>query len=208
MENSALHRHWAQSCSTSSSVIWMKGYRAPSASLLKIWNWDDWMTHLKAVLPFNMTWTDWRVGQKGTWWGLTRASVESSTWGRITTLVSTGEGLTFWKGALQRRIWVSWWTAGWPWASSGSPWCIKNSMANRSRDVILSLYSGPGTLHMESHVQFWGSQFRKGKEFLERVRQRVAKVTSGLEHLPYEERLRELGLFILREEIFSVLINI
>lgn len=81
-------------------------------------------------------------------------------------------------------------------------------MANRSRDVILSLYSGPVTLHMESHVQFWGSQFRKGKEFLERVQQRVAKVTSGLEHLPYEERLRELGLFILREEIFSVLINI
>jgi len=30
-------------------------------------NWEEeWLIHQKAVLPFSMTWTCWRVGQRGT----------------------------------------------------------------------------------------------------------------------------------------------
>jgi len=32
---------------------------------MMIQSWEDWLTHLKVVLPFNKTWTDWRVGQGG-----------------------------------------------------------------------------------------------------------------------------------------------
>jgi len=29
-------------------------------------SWEEWWIHQKAVLPFSVTWTGWRVGQRGT----------------------------------------------------------------------------------------------------------------------------------------------
>jgi len=42
-----------------------------------------------------------------------------------------------------------------------------------------------------------GPQHRKHAELLERVQRRVTKMIQGLEHLSYEDRLKELGFFSL-----------
>ena len=85
------------------------------------------------------------------------------------------------------------------WKANCNLGCICRSVARRSKEGILPLYSALVRLHLESCVQLWSPQHRKDRDLLEWVQRRATKMVRWLVHLCYEESLRELELLSLQK---------
>lgn len=73
---------------------------------------------------------------------------------------------------------------------------FRGGVTHRMKEVNVTLYSGLIRPQREYCIQIRGPQYGKEVELLER---RAPKMIQGLEHLTYEDRLKELGLFRLEK---------
>ena len=58
--------------------------------------------------------------------------------------------------------------------------CIKRSMASRSREVILPLYSELVRPHLEHCIHMWYPHYRRDKDLLDSVQRRATKIIHGM----------------------------
>ena len=87
--------------------------------------------------------------------------------------------------------------------------CIYWGITSKDRHVIVSLCSVLVKLQLEYCVHFWSPQFKKDSTTLERAERRAKAMIKGMENLPCEETLKEIGLFSLekrrlRENLIAV----
>lgn len=80
--------------------------------------------------------------------------------------------------------------------------CMERSLPRGYREVVLPLYSSLMRPPLEYCIQLWCPQQRKETDLLEQDQRWATKIIRELEHLFYEENLKELEVVQPRDESF------
>ena len=195
--------YFDQHCLTSLSVTWAVRSRAPLANLQTTPSSVVQLTHWREGMSSTGTLTGLRGGPVQTSWSATRPSARPCTQVRIILSTNAGWAENRLRAALPKKTWGCGLTRSSTWPSTCSPeskLCSgqhQRSVASRLREVILLLYSGetpPGVLRpaLEPSAQERHGPVGAGPE-------EATKMNRGMEHLSYEEGLRDLGLFSLHK---------
>ncbi|KAJ7426823.1 hypothetical protein WISP_12253 [Willisornis vidua] len=84
--------------------------------------------------------------------------------------------------------------------ASGILASLRNNVARRTRAMIVLPYnSALERPHSEYCAEFWDTHYRKAIEVLQDIQRRATRLVNGLEPMPYEEQLRQLGELLLGE---------
>ena len=73
-------------------------------------------------------------------------------------------------------------------------------MVSRLKEVILPLCSTLVRPHLEYCIQIWSPQYRRVVDLFKNIQRRATKMIQVMEHLSYEDRLRELQTLQLDNE--------
>ena len=76
---------------------------------------------------------------------------------------------------------------------------IKRTFVCRDQKTMINLYRTMVRPHLEYSVSAWSPHYKKDRILLERIQHRFTRFIPGCASLPYEERLRKLGLWSLEE---------
>ena len=74
---------------------------------------------------------------------------------------------------------------------------IRRSFVNISKDLFVFLYTTYVRPKLEYCVPIWSPYFVKDIDVLEKVQKRATKLIKGYEKLPYDQRLKSLGIYTL-----------
>ena len=74
---------------------------------------------------------------------------------------------------------------------------IRRSFANMSKELFTFLYTTYVRPHLEYCVPIWSPYLVRDIEVLEKVQKRATKLIKGYEKLPYDQRLKSLGIYTL-----------
>ena len=74
---------------------------------------------------------------------------------------------------------------------------IRRSFVNISKKLFVFLYTTYVRPHLEYCAPIWSPYLVRDIEVLEKVQKRATKLVKGYEKLPYEQRLKSLGIYTL-----------